>query len=517
MKFAHRDPYSIRVIAVVFFLVGSLQALGGGWLDDEGYLTYLNAICFADAPVDFLFFQKFRPSTAIVYTPFALMGWQAFLVAHVAVSAVAVYCIGRVVQRLGGPGALAALVLACTPGFFVAAVTGQSNAEAVAVQALVLFLHFRGGRAMVMAGFIAGFAFWTRYEVAPILMTYGLFLIFIERDRFATLAFLAYPMCYLVGSAVYHGDVLSVLHYPPAITQMVPGNTSLITLTADWQGIIDLAWSVTLAVPIWPLLFTVRLRNLPPLYRWLTAVFLVEVLLLVVLPMGGFFFEAGTIRHNLVLLPIAIILVAIGGTRPAGLNGHAERTAIPVSTRRVVLWIACVVTAIALAPVKLQAFGRLEIAPSAKKMLELTRAMPSDAVIFTNDQRLAMAFHNQEDRRTVRFIAHYDIIYELAWLSNGQNGQTGRVLKVIGDHFLGGAIWPCAIGELKLKSGDRFITNGDDRLYMAMDKDFWKKHTRLIGRSGHYELRAPRPGISRMTPGALDKRLDPRILNQPCR
>jgi hypothetical protein len=142
---------------------------------------------------------------------------------------------------------------------------------------------------------------------------------------------------------------------------------------------------------------------------------------------------------------------------------------------------------------------------------------PPGGTIYTNDQRIALALQLHDKRLPVRLIPQYDILYELAQLSNRDNGQYEVILGVLERRFLGGVIWPCAFENVALSIHDRFVTNRDGRLDLTISKSFWKKYTRPVEQRDEYEIRAPIAGMPRITMEPPPNLIDPSILNAPCR
>ena len=513
-----RDRKAVQFIAAFFLVAGVTLVLNEPSLNDEGYLNFFCALVFWDAPLDIFFFQKSHPVISLLYAPVAVLGRTYFLVAHVAIASLSVYLIGRVVQSLGGPGALASLTVACSPAFIMASLSGQSNAEAVFFQVLVLFLHLRGGRSVVYAGLVAGIALWTRYELAPILLIYALYLLLAERNFKAVMAFMVFPVFYVLGSAGYHGDLLAVLHFPPNIPQYVPGNTAYQRMSKDWQGLADLLWSATVAVPVWPLLFLVRWRNLTKLTRFLAVALLVEVVLVVVFPAMEMFMEAIPARHKLVCLPLAVLLVAVGQNSLPEESGKAG-TILPrlgSTSGKLALW-GMLMTIAAVHAVSSFGFSEpMQVNNAKDTIIDLFSEMPPGGTVFTNVQPLALTLESRSDSPPFRFLAQYDIVYELGWLSNRRNGQYEVAVDLMEKRFLGGTVWPCALPNIVLTPDDRFVLNNDDRLKVIFDTSFWEKNTEFVDRIGPYEVRAPLPTVTRVVVEALPEFLDESLINAPC-
>lgn len=490
-----------RTVALVFAVVGVVLVLVTAGADDEGYLAYIGARVIGEAPIAGLFFQKIHPTLSLFYAPVAVLGWTAYRLAHVIVAALGIFFLGDAVERLGGEGKVAAALLALSPAFLLAAIAGQSNTDGVAFFAAVLSLHARGGRAALFGAALAGFALWTRYEMAPMLGAVVLFGLFDPQGRWARLAAAAtFPTLYLTAGAVYHGDALWFVHFTPNVTAPVPSNPVYRFLEADLAGVMTWLWHVTLAAPAWPALFLVRWKKLPLAGRTLLVALALQAAAMFVLPLLNMFFEGLGPRYMLVLAPAVAVVLALGPLAVA-------------RTGRAVIGLALALTL--LSPLASgDVLGRLGVvsSESAELLREVELLHEPGGTVYTNDPRLSVLLSGSGV--PARFIPQHDVLFELHHLANHDNGQYERILRALEDHLYGGAAWPCGFRDLDTR--DRFVLVHDDRLHVLYPAEYWEPHTELVRDLPHAAVRRPKPAVDRIPPPTPPPGIDAHVIGGPC-
>lgn len=502
---------SERVDRKTLFVALALVAVALGFTllvpqaDDEGYLTYIGARVLWDAPTAAFFFQKIHPTLSLLYAPVAALGWPAFRVAHVLVAGGAVLLVGDAVDRFGGKGWLASMLMALSPVFIISAASGQSNTDGVFFVAAVLNLHARGPRAALCGAALAGAALWTRYEMVLPLGAVVLWGLREREHRVARLAAAAaFPVLYLTAGALYHGDPLWPAHFPPSVTSPVPGNPVYDFLELDPLSLGRWLWHVTLAVPAWPLLFLVRWRRSSSIARTMLLVFGLQATAMIVLPLLRMFFEGLGPRYMLVLAPeIAVVLA---------LDPRASRSRLGP---RLAVGVCALVTLVAAA---FPGGGlRRTWAPVPSGLASLAselRAEPGDGTVYTSSQQLAILMRWDGDGPSVRFLPHHDVLYELYVLSDHHNGQYREIMDAMKPHLYGGAVWPCSVGPLS--PSDRFVLAGGPREDALFPPTYWERHTTEEKRLRGLVVRRPRPGVEWLPTPDAPEGVPVRVITEAC-
>lgn len=493
--------------ALAFAVAAAVALVSLPGLDDEGYLTFIGAKTLDVAPLATLFFQKFHPLLSVVYAPVALLGWWPFLVAHAAVAACGVYFVGAAVQNLGGRGWLASALVATSPIFLMAAVSGQSDTDGVVALALVLYLHARGGRAASAAAVVAGACLWTRYE-------FSIPLAFIVLDgaihggrwvgvRRAALA-LVFPVLYGLAGAVYHHDVWWLLQYPPNLTRPVVESAAYHFLSFNWRTVAEWWLGLTLAVPCWPGVMAVRYRRLPQTGRMLGISAAVLVVPLVVLPLFHMVFEGLGPRYMLVFLPIVAACISLDpGVR-------IRRTGSVVAVTGAVAWIT-----LPALPRRVRALLGAAAAPSLYATVDHLERESHHGVVYTNDRQLAVLLRWSHPEIRGVLLPQHDVLIEVYLLANHSNGQYSSLIKALGSTLYGGAMWPCAMGVVG--DNDRFVLDRDVRLHVLYPETYWDAYTQLELRVGDFSIRRPRANVTRMPPPPRPSGVPVAPLVAPCR
>jgi len=219
-----RDERVAWVIAALFTLVGVEAVLTGRYLHDEGILSWYFASLIGHEPIAGLFFQKLRPTLALFYAPIAPLGLQPFLLFHLLVSASGILLIASLARKFGHrtPN-VAALVFACSPLLLATAPGGHSNADAVTGLVFAAWLLFVRERPLAAGAMLAATVF-IRSEAAPFVLVIAAERLWTARPSGLRVVagVLLVPTIYGLAGAVYHHDLLWLVHYPPALTRPPP-------------------------------------------------------------------------------------------------------------------------------------------------------------------------------------------------------------------------------------------------------------------------------------------------------
>jgi hypothetical protein len=232
-----RDRRVTWALTLVFAVVGSEAALRGRYFHDEGLLSWYFASLVRAEPVAALFFQKVRPTMALLYAPIAGLGFEVFAVVHTLVAAAGIPMIVAIARKFGhrAPN-VAGLVLASSPLYMAAAPSGQSNVDGVVgliVACWLLYVRERPGA----AGAVLASLLLIRSELAVFaLVIVGERLWADRRDLRVVYGAVTVALVYGLAGAAYHRDLSWMLHYPPAVAQPAPD--------AHWREGLSLASSL---------------------------------------------------------------------------------------------------------------------------------------------------------------------------------------------------------------------------------------------------------------------------------
>ncbi|HOI10231.1 MAG TPA: hypothetical protein PK313_07120 [Myxococcota bacterium] len=533
--------------AVVALAMGRLQPV----LDDHGLLTADAGAQLLHAGPAMLFFQFLKPTVMLVTLPLAALGpgLDAFLAAQALAGAIAVFLVGMAGARLHGRGWQSALVLAASPGFLLATLTGVSNAVAIVLLSLFAYLWIVR-RAPLAAGLVLGALPWCRYE-------YAVFVVLAVVLAAATrpwrdgrwrlpLGAAVFPLLYLVAGALYHGDVAWFLRFPPEVP-VAPGIRELDAIALSPSHVAFMAASLCLVSPLWAVAFLRRWRDLSAAERILATAMAGSFAGLVVLP----FVRALDFAHNgryWVMLAPVIALVA-GGVRadamrmPArtmtvaaiALAGAAVALALVAEPRpgdglppllgalplflplavlawaRLPAFLARLARPLPIAALAILAGGVAWVAPTrfaagngyvvqdalavAAWLGDGTRPdRPSLVITNIHTLRTAMARAADGPIPEVRFLVQPDLTHILCRLSNHDNGQYAALIETMRQRSrFGRFTWDCELEGLDL-GGALFVVQPDYRLDALLGPDFWRDNADRVGRFRQVEAWRLRPG-----------------------
>ncbi len=524
-------------VALAFVAVGVTLVSTLRFVDDEGMLTMAAATAALDQPLDVLLAQKFRPVGTLLNLPVAALGWQAFLVWHVLLAGLAVLLLGRVAARLGGSGPVAALVLATSPSFVTAALTGQSNTDGLFTLSLSLWLLVVHQRRYA-AGLVLGATPWVRYELLPFALVMTAYGLLRRGDRRLFWGLATFPAAFLLAGAAFHGDPLWWLHHPPTLTTPTPGGRFFDHVRPDPGYLAELPVMLLQVTPAWLVPLLVRWRPLGPLERTFLATLALSFTAMVVIP----FFAVLNFEHNpryaMAFLPFVALAAARVAADPptrrvwplilALLAAAALVAALADSLEpRLAALTLLLPAAVALvarraparAPWALSATAALGLAVlfAGPAMNRLRHALPSPglphlarwlaedpraqaaSVIYTNDMRLTESLRpdHPDLAARVRLLFQFDVLHELNALLDPDNGQRDRVIAALRRTVYGHAVWPCELVAVTSFEGAVFVLRDDYRFEQLYAPEYLAAIADEAARDGQVRLmtgRAAGPG-----------------------
>jgi hypothetical protein len=502
------------VLAAGFAALGIVAVARDTFLHDEGLLAHAFARWVAVDPVHAFFLQKVRPPIAALYAPFAAMGLRAYLVAHVVFAAAGVLALGSLARALGQSRPwLPALVLAASPLYLGAAAAGVSNSDGVAATAIAGWLWIAARRPFA-AGAVLGMLPWMRAELAPLVLATVVVAV-ARRDGRLVLGVLAFPVAYAVAGAAVHGDALWMLHFPPALPSPMPDNPYWRT----HDGVVHARDLVGTALALTPVFV---LAALAPLGRWrgvelawaLFAAF--EIGLMLSMPRVRVFNFDWSPRYLLAVLPA--VALAIGravesweddeapwtriageaaalagfgalafvaahtGAHPQGLAATALAAAAIACVRlgRRAAGRGIVLVALALGPFAFADGARLAVAKESPEIDEIVaRLRERDdwraRSVYTNAQLLpiVLARAGAPDVGAVHYLVQADQVYELARLSDPDNGQREALHGRLREGFGSAAVLPGDLRPSDVSAGALFVLVDDPRLELVLPSAEW--------------------------------------------
>lgn len=200
-------PAGALACALGFFAVSAALAMKLRFHHDEGLLTFDFARGLLREPLALVFFVKAKPVLlALALLPSAI-GLRAYLLAHAAMAAGAVYLASAAARhlRVTSPN-VAGWVLATSFSFTVAASNGYPNAGGCFALSLFLYLYLSGRR--LPAALVLGALPFARNELAPVTLIFLALDVIEHRSLRFVLATLSFGAIYGAASGVYHGDPL---------------------------------------------------------------------------------------------------------------------------------------------------------------------------------------------------------------------------------------------------------------------------------------------------------------------
>jgi len=515
---------AVVLLTLVYATLAGLAVHDGRYLHDEGLLTHLFASLVGREPAAAIFLQKARPPLALLYAPVAGLGLDAFLWAHVLVSALAVPLVAAAAQRLGhSRPELAAAVVAFSPMHVAAGAAGLMNADAVVGVALVMLL-WASGR-WLAAGVVMGALVWVRSELAVLaLVLAGAALVHAPRQWRALAGLAAFPAVYGLLGAVYHEDLLWMLHFPPALAAPMEGNpfweahhaeaslpavmaallaiSPAVALLGTWRA--SSAGAVERAGLAFAVVFVAALVLLP---RWrvfnfdLSPRYLLPALPLVALAVSRVAMQLGDgegstsgLRRGMGLgafAGLALTVDRLGGgasalaagalAAAAMALGGAGRPKLAHGLLGVLLGVG------ALAYGEGARIARIQHSPGLDPMLDRLREHPEwdGRAVYTNEPLLHAALERSAGQRgmprvTVHYLVQADQLHELTSLTNPANGQRQALLDALHQGFYGVPVLPEALDPAQVPADAVFVLREDPRLDLVMPPATWSSRLQVV-------------------------------------
>jgi hypothetical protein len=512
VTFLLTDTRALACITAIYLLAGFALFHFDAALNDEGLIIhYVGTWARVDPQVVF-FAQKAKPILAILYALPSLGGVAWTMMAHLVVSALALPLIAGFARRLGYrlPN-FPALVIGFSPVFFLGGPAGIPNNDAVVGTVLVLFLLARGYS--LSSGLVLGTLPWVRSEMAPLVPILWLHTIWIEPNRRFAVGAVLFPLAYALTGAVYHLDLLWMVHYPPAS----PANPD----NPMWQGVpIGPAFFLGFLAAITPvagLVACLPFGRLRPLERTLLFYMALMSVLLDVLPMFRIGNFAGSPRYQMQLLPVLALFAARALEAPwegrrlpaaAGLAALActlwSVTRIPelvhvvpvvtlFSVIVVLAWMqrgrfaALAATFLVLAGPALvpgTEISRKDTAGYLDPMEEWFRGHREDihGPVYTNSQLLdaVTQLRGILPGTEIRFLIGFDHAEGIFSLTNPHNGQRQAALRLSEQSFYGRGVIASTLRPEDVPPGALFALRVDKRLDITLPPEIWKERLEIL-------------------------------------
>jgi len=514
---------AVVVLTLAYVALAGLAVHDARFLHDEGLLTHLFASLVGREPAAAVFLQKARPPLSLLYAPIAGAGLQAFLWAHVLVCALAVPLVAVTAQRLGhARPELAAAVVALSPMHVAAGAGGLMNADAVVGVAAVACLW--SSRRWLGAGVVMGALVWVRSELALLaLVLAGAALLERPREWRALAGLGAFPLLYGLAGAVYHGDLLWMLHWPPALAAPMADNpfwqaqhgqaslpvvmaallaiTPVVALLGPWRA--SSAGAVERAGLLFAIVFVAALVLLP---RWrlfnfdLSPRYLLPVLPWLALAVSRVAMELGRdeqalggLRRGLGLGAFVVLAFAVDrlGGRASGLVAGAFVAAAMALggagwPRLAHAILGALLGLGALAYGDGSRIARRQHSPELEDTVAHLREHPewNGRRVYTNEPLLAAFLERTAGEGMPSLQVHYlvqaDQLHELTSLANPENGQRQALVDALRQGFYGTPVLPDELAPETVPADSIFVLRDDPRLVLVMPAERWSPWLQVV-------------------------------------
>jgi hypothetical protein len=516
---------AVVVLTLAYATLAGLAVHDARFLHDEGLLTHLFASLVGREPAAAVFLQKARPPLALLYAPVAGAGLPAFLWAHVLVCALAVPLVAATAHRLGhARPELAAAEGALSPMYVAAGAAGLMNADAVVGVAAVAF--FWSSRRWLAAGVVMGALVWVRSELAVLaLVLAGAALSERPRSLRALAGLCAFPLVYGLAGAVYHGDLLWMLHWPPALAEPMEDNpfwqaqhgqaslpavtaallaiTPAVALLGTWRassaGAVERAGMAFAIVFVAALVLLPRWRvfnfDLSPRYLLPVLPWLALAVSRVSMQLGRDEAALGGLRRGVGLGAFAVLAFAVdrlgGGASALAAGAFAAAAMALGGAGRARLAHAILGALLGLGAL---AYGdgariaRRQHSPGLEDTIAHLREHPEwdGRRVYTNEPLLA-AFVERSSRAAegmptldVRYLVQADQLHELTALANPGNGQRQALLDALRQGFYGTPVLPDELDPKTVPADSIFVLREDPRLPLVMPPERWAPWLRIV-------------------------------------
>ena len=525
MRFVLSDRRALWLLTAAYVAVNLILLERAAVVNDEGLLVHYTATWVRlDLPAVF-FLQKAKPVLSVLYALPAAAGVWWTMLAHVCVSALALPFLGEFAHSYGYrlPN-VPALVVAASPVFLLGGAAGIANNDAIVGTALVLFL-LGGGHAFA-AGLVLGCLPWVRSEMLPLLIVLWLHAVLIEPNRRLAIGAMLFPIAYEILGAVYHRDLLWMVHYPPS-SPYNPNNPMWSTIPVGPQYFLGYVMTIT---PVAGLVACVPLGRLRPLERTLLVYLVLMAVLLDVLPIFKIGNFGGSPRYLSQLLPVAGLFAA----RALEVVWDGKRLPIAAALAALVVtaWSATRITGqvellplllafaivVALAVLRLGRAAtmaavcfilagpllvpgtqllRTYMAPYLDPMAAWLRAHPDAAPgpIYTNSQTLEAFTQLRADLPPVdvRFLIGFDHLEGTLELSDPHNGQREAIRRLTAQSFYGRGLIARELRPDDVPPGTYFLLRLDRRLDITLPPETWRDRLEILEETGGARIARLRP------------------------
>lgn len=458
-----KDRRVVAAISIAYFLHGLIAIFNNWYLDSEGILVWVFASMMLHDPLAISFFLKSRPVVSALYAPFTALGFQAFLLAHLAVATALIPLTAGLSRHLGHRRpALAALIVATSTLLVAAGPAGVNNVEA-ATWAMVSASLIVAWNRPFLGGLALGVLPFARSEGLFFVAAMALYALSDPKLRKAIIGIAVFPTIYLLLGSIYHADLLWFLHFPPAPLQAHVDNP-FAGRPGDLQGlalhllhitpVIALAWCSPLkrmtsfekAIAVFAPVFIIIVRGMPalgmhlddsPRYLLLTAPFIALLVTRTATTWeeGGF----GLLPPVGVLLLLAVLAARIESI-PAGYAIALSFSLLAfawLGYAKLAMAVICI-TCLA-APLPLMPASRLLIRDDERmerfaSWIESNTSVGDPVVVNRHYVGFWMNSNGRAQGRQLELLLHDDVRAELRELSNPDNGQREALIDLITNH-----------------------------------------------------------------------------------
>ncbi len=497
-------------------------------LNDEGLFTTTFARWARLAPLAVLFFQKAKPVVVALYLPAGFFGHRAVLACHVLVASAAIPLTHATARALGARlPVVAALVVAASPLYLLGGAAGISNVDGVVGLSLALWL-FAARRAAFGAGIVLGMLPWVRHELALATALFAAHAVVVERRPLTLLGALAFPCAYGLAGALYHHDLLWVLHFPGTTVYPMPNNP--IWEPFEWAKLLHCLVGVS---PLIAFAFGTRPSRLRALERTLLVFAATLLAITTVLPIWRVANFGFLPRYALQVLPAVAILASRAAERwlddgrcsladavvplllvAPCLEAHQPplSLALPVLgayalalaaavARRTAASVAVMLALVLAGPLlpvltEVPARERAPFLPALTAWLDDHRDLLRGTPLYTNVPLLARHLERRPglDAVDVVFTVTPDQIYDFDHLANAANGQRATLKRLLTVDLNGRGVTPDELTPDRVPDGALFAVRFDERLGLVLPDAVWASHltTLVENRDPHAGFRVMR-------------------------
>ena len=534
--FTFESPLALGLMTSLFAVTGLVLVFGHFIVQDEGLSTYTFAHWLVLNPLPVLFFQKAKPVLGLMFAVPSTGGPEALLAVHVLVAALVAPMMAAVARSMGirAPN-LAALIVLVSPLFLFGAAAGISNCEGVFAVSVFLYLTLTQRRYW-LAGIVLGCMPWLRYELAPFSILLWLYMTLSERNRGVTFGAMIFPVLYAASGAMYHHDLLWLIHFGPTTEFPMPANPI-------WEvqriGLRYLLVTELLVTPAIGFALAVRLSRLSRIERALVVFALASFILISFLPFLRLANFGPAARYSMQPLPIFALLSAravepwLDGTSSSpgrfyllpvvlaaiwvGSSGPPAATAVPIlcayvaaavlgslgcgrSAVAAVVLVACIGVALPRDDMTTPVYFRPALA-----WLNTHAQEVRGATIYTNSPVMPIGIASSPKLVgfEVRFIVPPDMMWEINELSNPDNGQRNALQGMARTELFGRSVLWDEISPDSVAPNSLFLLRADPRLPLVLPAGLWAGRLEEIASGEFFTINRVVPSGAAKTPPTL--------------